>query len=104
MLDDARNGPITISSLAKTYIRRNRESRAAGAPALPWNLWVVNLLQSVSSMNTAKMGRKLDREVLRVFYEEERFPGVILENGEERTLVGLVGYAVALLFCVVFRV
>ena len=104
MLDDARNGPITISSLAKTYIRRNRESRAAGAPALPWNLWVVNLLQSVSSMNTAKMGRKLDREVLRVFYEEERFPGVILENGEERTLVGLVGYAVALLFCVGFRV
>ena len=55
-------------------------------------------------MNTAKMGRKLDREVLRVFYEEERFPGVILENGEERTLVGLVGYAVALLVCVVFRV
>ncbi|CAC9892842.1 unnamed protein product [Aureobasidium pullulans] len=29
MLDDAENGPITISSLAKTYIRRNKESRAA---------------------------------------------------------------------------
>ncbi|THY97343.1 Cloroperoxidase [Aureobasidium pullulans] len=81
MLDDAGNGPITISSLAKTYIRRNKESRAA-----------------------AKMGGKLDREVLRAFYEEERFPEVILENGEERTLVGLVGFAVALLFCVVFRV
>ncbi|THV85047.1 Cloroperoxidase [Aureobasidium pullulans] len=104
MLDDAGNGPITISSLAKTYIRRNKESRAAGAPALPWNLWFVNLLQSVSLMNTAKMGGKLDREVLRAFYEEERFSEVILENGEERTLVGLVGYAVALLFCVVFRV
>ena len=104
MLDDAGNSPITISNLAKTYIRRNKESRAAGAPALPSNLWFVNLLQSVSLMNTAKMGGKLDREVLRAFYEEERFSEVILENGEERTLVGLVGYAVALLFCVVFRV
>lgn len=38
MLDDANGGPVTVSSLARTYVRRNKESRDAGAPALPWNL------------------------------------------------------------------
>jgi hypothetical protein len=35
MLNDAKGGPVTIPSLARTYIRRNKESRLAGAPALP---------------------------------------------------------------------
>ncbi|KAH0372290.1 Cloroperoxidase, partial [Aureobasidium melanogenum] len=104
MLDDANGGPVTVSSLARTYVRRNKESRDAGAPALPWNLWFVNLLQSVSLMNTAKMNGKLSREVMTTFYEEERFPEEILENGKTRTLIGLVGYAMSLLFCIVFRV
>ncbi|KAH0042351.1 Cloroperoxidase, partial [Aureobasidium melanogenum] len=104
MLDDANGGPVTISSLARTYLRRNKESRDAGAPALPWNLWFVNLLQSVSLMNTAKMGGELSREVMTTFYEEERFPEEILENRETRTLIGLVGYAMSLLFCIVLRI
>ncbi|KAG9725068.1 Cloroperoxidase, partial [Aureobasidium melanogenum] len=104
MLDDADGGPVTISSLARTYVRRNKESRDAGAPALPWNLWFVNLLQSVSLMNTAKMGGELSREVMTTFYEEERFPEEILENRETRTLIGLVGYAMSLLFCIVLRI
>lgn len=55
-------------------------------------------------MNTAKMNGELSREVMTTFYEEERFPEEILENGETRTLVGLVGYAMSLLFCIVFRI
>jgi hypothetical protein len=104
MLNDAKGGPVTIPSLARTYIRRNKESRLAGAPALPWNLWFVNLLQSVSLMNTVGKGGKLSREMMKTFYEEERFPDEVLESREKRTLVGLVGYAMALLFCIVFRI
>ncbi|KAG9681753.1 Cloroperoxidase, partial [Aureobasidium melanogenum] len=104
MLDDANGGPVTVSSLARTYVRRNKESRDAGAPSLPWNLWFVNLLQSVSLMNTAKMNGELSRGVMTTFYEEERIPEEILQNGETRTLVGLVGYAMSLLFCIAFRI
>jgi hypothetical protein len=104
MLDDAKGGPVTIPSLARTYIRRNKESRAAGAPALPWNLWFVNLLQSVSLMNTAGKKGVLSKEVMSTFYEEERLPDEVLGNREKRTLVGLIGYAMALLFCIVFRI
>jgi hypothetical protein len=104
MLEDAKGGPVTIPSLARTYRRRNKESRAAGAPALPWNLWFVNLLQSVSLMNTAGTRGKLSRGTMSTFYEEERFPDEVLESREKRTLVGLVGYAMALLFCIVFRI
>ncbi|KAK6000392.1 hypothetical protein QM012_003638 [Aureobasidium pullulans] len=104
MLNDANGGPVTVSSLARTYVRRNKESRDAGAPALPWNLWFVNLLQSVSLMNTAKMGGELSKEMMTTFYEQERFPDEILENGEIRTLMGLMGYAMSLLFCIVLRI
>jgi hypothetical protein len=55
-------------------------------------------------MNTAGKGGKLSREMMSTFYEEERFPDEVLEIREKRTLVGLVGYAMALLFCVVFRI
>ena len=102
MMEDARGGPVTISSLARTYVRRHRESRSSGGALLPFDLWFVNLLQSVSLMNTAQTGGKLSREVITTFYEEERFPDVILENEKTRTLVGLIGYALVLLFCIVF--
>jgi hypothetical protein len=104
MLNDAKGGPVTIPSLARTYIRRNKESRLASAPALPWNLWFVNLLQSVSLMNTAGKRGVLSRETMKTFYEEERIPDEVLGNREKRTLVGLIGYAMALLFCIVFRI
>jgi len=38
MIDDADGGPVTLRSLAKTFIRRDKESRASGAPRLPLNL------------------------------------------------------------------
>ena len=104
LLDDADGGPVTIKSLAKTYIRRKKESKASGAPGLPINLWFVNLLQTVSLMNTAQTGGKLSRELMTTFYTEERFPDEILKNKKTRTLFGLVSNALDLLFHVVFKV
>jgi hypothetical protein len=101
-LDDAKGGPVTIKTLAKTYIRRKKESRAAGSPRLPIDLWFVNVLQTVSLLNTAQTGGKLNRELMATFYEEERFPDVILKNEKKRTLLGLVGHGLSLLFHVVF--
>jgi hypothetical protein len=103
LLDDADGGPVTIKSLAKTYIRRKKESKASGAPGLPINLWFVNLLQTVSLMNTAQTGGKLSRELMTTFYTEERFPDEILKNKKTRTLFGLLTNALDLLFHVVFR-
>lgn len=102
LLDDADGGPITTKSLAKTYVRRQKESEAVGSPKLPLNLWFVNLLQTVSFLNTAQTGGKLSRETMTTFYTEERFPEEILKNKTPRTLFGLVGSALILLFYIVF--
>ena len=53
MIDDAEGGPVTLRSLAKTFIRREEESRDTGAPRLPLNLWLVRMIQSVGVMNAA---------------------------------------------------
>lgn len=55
-------------------------------------------------MNIAKMSVELSREVMTAFYKEKRFLEEILENGGSRTLLGLAGYAMALLFCIVFQI
>ncbi|KAJ6081415.1 hypothetical protein N7499_006289, partial [Penicillium canescens] len=102
LLDDAEGGPVTIKSLAKTYVRRHNESTEAGSPRLPIGLWFVNLLQTVSFLNTAQVGGTLSRETMTIFYTEERFPDEILKNEKTRTLFGLVGGALALLFYIVF--
>jgi len=102
LLDDAGDGPVTVKTLAKTYIRRNKESKASGAPGLPISLWFVNLLQTVSFMNTAQTGGKLSREIMTTFYVEERFPDVILKNEKTRTLHGLIRTALALLYHTIF--
>jgi len=102
MLDDAKGGPVTLKTLAKTYARRKKESKASGAPGLPLKLWFVNLLQTVSLMNTAQTGGKLSQDLMTTFYTEERFPEEILGNPKKRTLTGLIGNAIALLFHVIF--
>jgi hypothetical protein len=103
LLADAGGGDVTVKSLAKTYARRKKESRAAGSPRLPLKLWFVNVLQTVSLLNTAQTGGKLSRELMTTFYTEERFPDIILENEKTRTLLGLVGHGVVLLWHVVFK-
>ncbi|KAF2728159.1 Cloroperoxidase [Polyplosphaeria fusca] len=102
LLDDAKGGPITIRTLAKTYVRRKKESKAAGSPRLPLKLWAVNLIQTVSFFHTAKV-QPLTKETMTTFYTEERFPDEIVKNTETRTLVGLIWDTAVLLTCVVFR-
>jgi len=101
-LADADGGPVTIKTLAKTYNRRKKESRAAGSPRLPLSLWFVNLLQTVSLLNTAQTGNALQKDLLVEFYTEERIPDVILQNQKTRTLFGLVTKALSLLFHAIF--
>jgi len=102
LLDDAGGGPVTLQSLAKTYVRRKKECKRSGAPSLPFNLWVVNLIQTVSFYHTAAMST-LSKETMTTFYVEERFPDAILQNLKKRTLLGLVWNAVILLTYIVFR-
>jgi hypothetical protein len=47
MLDDAKGGPVTLKTLAKTYIRRKKEHKETGGPPLGLHLWFVNLLITV---------------------------------------------------------
>ena len=102
MIDDADGGPVTLRSLAKTFIRRDKESRASGAPALPLNLWFVRMLQAVGVMNTAQTGGILTTEVLEAVFAEERFPDVILNNPKPRTVFTLLGNALGMMRYVIF--
>jgi len=102
LLDDAEGGPITIQTLAKTYVRRKKECKRSGTPGLSLNLWLVNLIQTVSFYHTAAMN-PLTRETMTTFYVEERFPDAILQNPKKRTLFGLIWDAVVLLNCIVFK-
>jgi hypothetical protein len=101
MLDDADDGLVTRRSLAKTFIRRNKESRAAGAPRLPLNLWFVRMLQAVGVMNTAQTGGTLTKELLEAVFAEERFPDIILNNPKPRTVFTLLGNALGMMWYVV---
>tara|TARA_R110002003_G_scaffold121_36_gene10939 strand:+ start:4323 stop:4886 length:564 start_codon:yes stop_codon:yes gene_type:complete len=102
LLDDAEGGPITIETLAKTYVRRKKECQRSGAPGLSLSLWAVNLVQTVSFYHTAAI-RPLDKETMTTFYTEERFPDAILQNTETRNLLGLVWDTVRLLTYIVFK-
>jgi hypothetical protein len=50
LIQDADGGDVTLRTLAKTFIRRNKESRAAGAPRLGLKLWFISVLQAVGGM------------------------------------------------------
>lgn len=101
LLDDAEGGPVTIKTLAKSYVRREKECKRSGGPSLPFNLWGVNLIQTVSFYNTAAMST-ISKETMTTFYEEERFSDAILQNPKKRTLLGLIWDAVILFNYTVF--
>ncbi|KAF3908287.1 Chloroperoxidase [Arthrobotrys entomopaga] len=98
IIDDAKGGDVTLRTLARTFARRRKESKDAGAPGLGLSLWFVAVLQAVGVMNTAQTGGKLTEELVRAVYEEERFPAVILENPKKRTVFTLLGNAIGMLF------
>ncbi|KAK4613679.1 Putative sterigmatocystin biosynthesis peroxidase stcC [Fulvia fulva] len=101
MFDDAHGGPVTVESLAKSYNRRKKERKADGGVAVPLDLRFVNIIQTVSFLNSADTNGKLSDDMMRVFYEEERIPEVVLNNQHTRTLIGLLGYAFKLIYFVV---
>ena len=103
IFDDANGEPVTVKTLARSYNRRKRERKADGGVPLPWNLWFVNIVQTVSFLNTADTGGKLSKDVMRPFYEEERIPDVILNSHRTRTLTGLLVYSFKLMFYSVFE-
>jgi hypothetical protein len=102
MLDDAEGGPITLRSLAKSFIRRNRESKAAGAPKLPLNLWFVRVLNIAGAVNSAQMpGGRVPKEVIEAMFVEERFADVILKNEKKRTIGTTLYNALGMMWYVV---
>jgi hypothetical protein len=101
MLNDADGGPVTLRTLAKTFIRRRKESRAAGAPRMSISLWFVSVLQAVGVMNTAQTGGVLTKELLEAVFAEERFPDVILNNPKPRTVFTLLGNALGMMWYVI---
>ena len=102
LLDDADGGPVTIPTLAKTYVRRKNEAKSSGAPSLSLSLWAVNLIQTVSFYHTAAMS-SLSKETMTTFYVEERFPDQILKNSKQRTLLGLIWDTMILMQAIVFK-
>lgn len=100
MLDDADGQTVTLRSLARTFIRRGKESKAAGAPSLPINLWFVRMLQAVGVRNSCQVG-DLSKEVLEAVFVEERFPDEVLQNTKPRTVFTLLGNALGMMFWVV---
>jgi cytochrome bd-type quinol oxidase subunit 1 len=104
MFDDAHGGSLTVQTLAKSYNHRKRERKADGGAHMPWNLWFVNIIQTVSFLNTADTGGRLEQDVVKTFYEEERIPTVILNNYNTRTSTGLFVYAFELLYYIVIDV
>jgi hypothetical protein len=102
MLDDAGGGPVTLRSLAKSFVRRDKESKAAGAPKLSLNLWFVRVLNIAGAINTAQTGGKLTKEVFEALFLEERWASVILDNPKPRTVLTLLGNALGMMRYVVF--
>jgi cytochrome bd-type quinol oxidase subunit 1 len=103
MFDDAHGGPVTVKTLARSYNRRKRERKADGGAPLPWNLWFVNIVQTISFLNTADTGGELTQDVMKTFYEEEKIPDVIMDNHRTRTLTGLMLLAFKLIFYSAFE-
>jgi len=101
MIDDADGGPITLKTMAKTYIRRKKEHKESGGQSLGLRLWFVNALITVGYINAETTGHP-SVEQMRTFYTEERLEDYVLGNPLQRTLHGLVWKAVVLLWHVNF--
>ncbi len=104
MLVDANGGPLTLATLAKSFVRRDKESEAAGAPKLPLKLWFVRLLNIGSAISAPGLpGRQLPRDVAEQLFVEERWADVILKNTEQRKLRKVVWNACVLVWHVVIK-
>lgn len=104
MLNDANGGPLTLATLAKSFVRRDKESKAAGAPKLPLKLWFVRLLNIAGAINTSMLpGGKLPRDVAEQLFVEEKWADVILNNPKQRSVLTLLWNAGGVLWHVVIK-
>ncbi|KAH7305557.1 Chloroperoxidase [Stachybotrys elegans] len=101
MLDDAEGGPLTLKTLSRTYLRRQREHKETDGESLGIRLRFVSLLIAVGFVNAETTGHPSPEHV-RTFYTEERLEDYILENPEPRTLRGLVWKAIVLQWHMIF--
>lgn len=92
---------ITLKSLARTRIRRDKEQKASGAAAMPLNLWVTKWAETVAIFH-ANGKPTLSREDITALYTQEQFPKSMLEYNKQRTLRGLLHDTFAVLGYVTF--
>jgi len=97
MLNDANGEDLTIRTMAKSYIRREREHRESGGQPHSLRMWFVSLLITVGFINAEATGHPTP-EAARIFYKEERLEDRILANPTPRSLHGLLWKAVLLVF------
>jgi len=86
-LADAEGGPITMESLARTRVRRDKEEKQAGHGAgvsffRDPALWITMWSQTCVLLQT--FGQHINVEDITVFYEEERLPDRWLQNVEAK--------------------
>jgi hypothetical protein len=96
IFDDAHGGPVSLKSLAVSFKRRSKESRAAGAPRLSIRMWFVKLLNLAGAINTTVVHGEMSDEIGRALFSEERWHPAVLENKKKRTVLTLLGNAVKL--------
>lgn len=60
LIQDADGKDVTLRSLAKSFLRRTKESRAAGAPRLGLKLWFITVLQTVGGTKAKAVQRGRD--------------------------------------------
>jgi hypothetical protein len=101
MLDDAEGGPLTLKTLSRTYLRRQREHKETNGEPLGIRMRFVSLLIAVGFINAETTGHPSPEHV-RTFYTEERLEDYILENSEPRSLRGLLWKAVILQWHMLF--
>jgi hypothetical protein len=101
MIDDAEGGPVTLKTLAKSYIRRKREHKASGGQGLGLRLYFVNLLITVGYINTEATGHPTPKQV-HDFYTDERLEDYVLQNPTPRSLHGLLWKAIVLQWHIIF--
>jgi hypothetical protein len=85
-LEDAKGGPITSWTLAKTRVRRDREEKLAGVPSMSFSLWITKWAQT--AFVPYAFGPSVSREDITTFYTEERLPQNALDSRKTLTFPG----------------
>jgi hypothetical protein len=87
---DAKGGPITADSIARTRVRRDKEEKMAGAPGVTFfgspKIWATTWSQTCILLET--FGPKISVEDITMLYTEEQLPEWWLQSPGRMTFVG----------------